>query len=187
MIHCPHLWITDWSYREKSNFEMHRLIPRDKNNIHSTYHKCKMCPWFSHFSPWICCHFQHALSFFRFGLVSILMLALGKNRPPPSALAENQFFAFFPGNKAENCSHTFVTEKGRKIYHIPPSIFFDLPSPQFFDPPLIFWTPPPPPKKRWTPKTWWLLGDYLVTTWWLLGDHLVTTWWPLGDYFVTTW
>ena len=46
--------------------------------------------------------------------------ASGKNRPPPSALAEN-------------CCHPFVTEKGRKIYHIPPPIFLD---------------PPPPPKKK---------------------------------------
>ena len=66
-----------WSYREKSNFEMHRLIPRDKNNIHSTYHECKMCPWFSHFPPWICCHFQHALFFF-FGFFGLLWSNGGK-------------------------------------------------------------------------------------------------------------
>ena len=47
--------------------------------------------------------------------------ASGKNRPPPSALAENQLSALFPGKRAENYRHSFVTEKGRKIYQIPPS------------------------------------------------------------------
>ena len=42
-------------------------------------------------------------------------------RPPPSAQAENQFSAPFPGKRAENCGHRFFTEKGRKIYQIPPS------------------------------------------------------------------
>ena len=47
--------------------------------------------------------------------------ASGKNRLPPSAQAENQFSAPFPGKRAENCRHSFFTEKGRKIYQIPPS------------------------------------------------------------------
>ena len=47
--------------------------------------------------------------------------ASGKNRPPPSVQAENQFSAPFPGKRAENCRHSFFTEKGRKIYQIPPS------------------------------------------------------------------
>ena len=66
--------------------------------------------------------------FFELILVRISMFIVLLNGPrvktalrlPPSAQAENQFSALFPGKRAENSDPSLATEKGRKLPKIRP-------------------------------------------------------------------
>ena len=68
-------------------------------------------------------------------------------RPPPTAQAENEKSALFPGKRAEISGRSFVTEKGRKIPKIRP--------PKTIDPPLKKMTHQnfAPPQKKHEKKT----------------------------------